>query len=47
MIAPLSEQGRQFDAQYPSLTDLKRCCIMKDFGDQQEAVEAMWREVRA
>ena len=47
VTAPLSEQGRQFDAQYPSLTDLKRCCIMKDFGDQQEAVEAMWREVRA
>ena len=44
---PTANKGRQFDAQYPSLDDLKRCCLMKDFGDQQEAVEAMWREVRA
>ena len=47
LTAPSAEKGRQFDAQYPSLDDLKRCCIMKDFGSQQEAVEAMWREVRA
>ncbi len=47
VTAPLANKGRQFDAQYPSLDDLKRCCLMKDFGDQQEAVEAMWREVRA
>ena len=45
--APKAEQGRQFDAQYPTLDDLKRCCLMKDFGAQQEAVEAMWRRVKA
>ena len=47
IVAPLSEQGRQFDAQYPTLEDLKRCCLMKDFGSQQQAVETMWRSVRA
>ena len=47
ITAPLAEKGRQFDAQYPSFDDLKRCCIMKDFGNQQEKVEAMWRSVRA
>ena len=47
VTAPLENKGRQFDAQYPSQEDLKRCCIMKDFGTQQDAVEAMWRRVRA
>ena len=41
------ERGRQFDAQYPTLDMLNRCCIMKDFGDQQEKVEAMWSRVKA
>ena len=44
---PISEAGRQFDAQYPTEEMLKRCCIMKDFGDAQEAVEAMWGRVKA
>ena len=47
IVAPKSEIGRQFDAQYPTLEDLSRCCLMKDFGAQQEKVEAMWRSVRA
>lgn len=44
---PTSEKGRQFDAQYPTEELLKRCCIMKDFGEQQEKVEAMWSRVTA
>ena len=44
---PKAERGRQFDAQYPTEDALKRCCIMKDFGDQQEKVEAMWSRVKA
>ena len=44
---PTSEKGRQFDAQYPTEDVLKRCCIMKDFGDQQTKVEKMWEDVKA
>ncbi len=44
---PTEERGRQFDAQYPTLDALNRCCIMKDFGEQQEKVEAMWSRVKA
>ena len=44
---PTSEEGRQFDAQYPTEAMLNRCCIMKDFGAQQEKVEAMWSRVKA
>ena len=43
---PNSEKGRQFDAQYPVEEDLKRCCMMKDFGDQQEKVEKMWQRIK-
>ena len=42
---PTSERGRQFDAQYPTEEMLKRCCLMKDFGDQQTKVEKMWIEI--
>ena len=42
---PNENKGRQFDAQYPTEDMLKRCCIMKDFGDQQTAVEEMWNRV--
>ena len=41
------ERGRQFDAQYPTEEALKRCCLMKDFGNQQTKVEKMWGEVKA
>ena len=44
---PTEERGRQFDAQYPTLEALNRCCIMRDFGEQQEKVEAMWSRVKA
>ena len=44
---PTEERGRQFDAQYPTLEALNRCCIMKDFGEQQEKVEAMGSRVKA
>lgn len=44
---PNENKGRQFDAQYPTEDMLKRCCIMKDFGEQQEKVEAMWSRVKA
>ena len=42
-----SERGRQFDAQYPSEEMLKRCCMMKDFGENTSKVDAMWSEVKA
>lgn len=41
------ERGRQFDAQYPTEDVLNRCCLMKDFGEQQTKVEKMWGEVKA
>ena len=40
-----SERGRQFDAQYPTEDVLKRCCIMKDFGAQQDKVDQMWQRL--
>ena len=43
---PTSQKGRQFDAQYPTEDVLKRCCIMKDFGEQTSKVEAMWARVK-
>ena len=39
-------RGRQFDAQYPTEEALKRCCMMKDFGDQTTKVEEMWNRVK-
>ena len=42
---PNENKGRQFDAQYPTEEMLKRCCIMKDFGEQQSQVEEMWSRV--
>ena len=44
---PNSQKGRQFDAQYPTESVLKKCCVMKDFGAQTEKVEAMWIRVNA
>lgn len=44
---PTEERGRQFDAQYPSEEQIKKCCIMKDFGSQTSAVENMWTQVGA
>ena len=44
---PTSEEGRQFDAQYPTEEVLKKCCMMNDFGSQQKKVEDMWVRVQA
>lgn len=41
------ERGRGFDAQYPSVEQINKCCVMKDFGSQTSAVEAMWARVTA
>ncbi len=46
IVVDADEEGRQFDAQYPTEEVLKRCCIMKDFGSQTTKVEAMWKEVK-
>ena len=40
-------RGRQFDAQYPTEEVLKNCCVMKDFGDDQTAIDEMWVRVSA
>ena len=41
------EEGRQFDAQYPTEEVLKKCCMMNDFGAQTKAVQEMWIRVKA
>ena len=41
------ERGRGFDAQYPSEEQIKKCCVMKDFGTQTTAVNNMWNRVKA
>ena len=46
IVVDADEDGRQFDAQYPTEEVLNRCCIMKDFGSQTTKVEAMWKEVK-
>ena len=43
---PTEERGRQFDAQYPSFDQIKKCCIMQDFGSQTSKVEEMWKRVK-
>ncbi len=45
IAVPSAERGRQFDAQYPSETQIKKCCIMRDFGSQTSKVEDMWLRV--
>ena len=46
ITVPSEERGRQFDAQYPSMETLSRCAIMKDFGEQNEAVILLWENVK-
>ena len=41
------EEGRQFDAQYPTEEALKKCCMMEDFGDDTEKVQEMWLRVKS
>ena len=45
IFVPVEEAGRQFDAQYPTEDVLKRCCMMKDFGAQQDKVDQMWQRI--
>lgn len=39
-------KNRQFDAQYPTYDVIIRCGIMRDFGDQNDKVLAMWENVK-
>ena len=41
-----SEINRQLYAQYPDKETINRCAVMKDFGDQQDAVSSMWIRVQ-
>lgn len=46
VIVGVEERGRQFDAQYPDYETIQRCGIMEDFGDRNDAVLAMWENVK-
>lgn len=45
-IIHTSEINRQLYAQYPDQETINRCAVMKDFGDQQDAVSSMWIRVQ-
>lgn len=42
----IEERDRQFDCQYPNQEIIARCGIMEDFGDRNDAVLAMWENVK-
>ena len=46
VIVTVEERGRQFDTQYPDYETIQRCGIMEDFGDRNDAVLAMWENVK-
>ena len=46
VIVTVEERGRQFDTQYPDYDTISRCGIMEDFGDRNDAVLAMWENVK-
>ena len=46
VIVTVEERGRQFDTQYPDYETIQKCGIMEDFGDQNDAVLAMWENVK-
>jgi len=46
VIVIVEERGRQFDTQYPDYETIQRCGIMEDFGDRNDAVLAMWENVK-
>ena len=46
VIVSVEERGRQFDTQYPDYETIQRCGIMEDFGDRNDAVLAMWENVK-
>lgn len=39
--------GRQFFTQFPSEDTIHRCVMMKDFGQQNDAVRIMWEDFKA
>ena len=41
------EDFNAFEAQFPSLEIIKRCAVMKDYGEQTQAMNRMWRNVKA
>lgn len=43
----VAERERQFDAQYPTEEVITRCAMMKDFGDQTDAVYRMWNTFKS
>ena len=45
-IIHTSEENRQLYAQYPDEETIKRCAVMKDFGEQNEKVNEMWIRVK-
>ena len=46
VIVTVEERGRQFDTQYPDFETIERCGIMEDFGERNDAVLAMWENVK-
>ena len=46
VIVSVEERGRQFDTQYPDFETISRCGIMEDFGERNDAVLAMWENVK-
>ena len=46
VIVAVEERGRQFDTQYPDYETIQRCGMMEDFGDRNDAVLAMWENVK-
>lgn len=46
IIVKTDTLGRQFSAQYPTIDVVTRCAIMKDFGDMNDTVMAMWQEFK-
>ncbi len=45
-VVTVAELGRQFSAQYPTEDIIKRCAIMQDFGDRNQALLDMWGRVK-
>ncbi len=45
-IIYVGERGRQFDAQFPTYEEIARCCIMADFGDRNDQVLVLWKNVK-
>lgn len=45
-VVTVAELGRQFSAQYPTEEIIKRCAIMQDFGDRNQALLDMWGRVK-